>query len=261
MLAQFPIVRQPRTSSLSSYSNPKASRFASEEIPCNFSVRKKRKQQQKRCKSSQLPTKPKNVKYFSQSEQLLFSSNPTTTNATTIKCHNLPSAYIPKDILLDTKDHILRDLMIESWLENYHNKKIETPFVSPVLYCYTKLFELKSMTAHMINDHPFRKAVICDLFAKLCEHPQYRILKPFQMELYQMLFSNSSGLKNYDPLQSKCYNVYDYIRFVEQKNKQDKRQTFRGSAIANIMSSDGRKNDCVSAITDMSNKTISNIIN
>ena len=83
---------------------------------------------------------------------------------------------MPNITLLDDEENTLCNVVVAQWVKQYINEDpTKTSFVSPTIYCLTKLFEMKNMTAHLIEKHPFRVAVICDLFAKLTKHQQFSL--------------------------------------------------------------------------------------
>lgn len=85
----------------------------------------------------------------------------------------LDALEVPQIIELDDEENTLCNALIKQWMYKYQREDMNNQhFVSPTMFCLTKLLEMKNMTAHLVDKHPFRIAVICDLFAKLCTHKQ-----------------------------------------------------------------------------------------
>jgi len=124
---------------------------------------------------------------------------------------------VPRTIELDDEDNTLCNAMVSAWVAEYAAKggAADAAFVSPAMYCLTKLLEMKSMSAHLVAEHPFRVAVVCDLFAKLCGHPQYSILRPLKSELFGILLADFEAARA-------DYSVYDYLRLFSLQQERNR---------------------------------------
>ncbi len=85
----------------------------------------------------------------------------------------------PSQILVDDTHGTLFRGSFEKWFSKY--AKSQDSFVSPALFCETKLKELRTYPRAMmdIESTSFRLAMVAHMFYMLARHPQLNALSPF----------------------------------------------------------------------------------